>query len=101
MHFPSNYYIDYSDSLTKRFIHSYRKEYYAEPGRASFLGFDLMHYLLKNANSELTPPSIFEEKYKGLQIMFDFEKTSHESGYENHYTPIFTFENVLLKAVVK
>lgn len=101
VHFPSNYYIDYSDSLTKKFISNYRSEYYAEPGRASFLGFDLMHYLLINSTTELTPQSLFEQKFKGLQILFDFEKTSHESGYENHYSPIFTFENGLLKAVVK
>jgi LysM repeat protein/ABC-type branched-subunit amino acid transport system substrate-binding protein len=101
VHFPSNYFIDYEDSLTKNFINSYRNEYYAEPGRASFLGFDLAHYIIKNMSDDLKPETLFADKFKALQIVFDFEKTSHESGYENHYSPIFTFENGLLKAVVK
>ena len=101
VHFPSNYFIDYEDSLTKNFLNAYRNEYYAEPGRASFLGFDLAHYIIKNMSDDLQPETLFADKFKALQIVFDFEKTSHESGYENHYSPIFTFENGLLKAVVK
>jgi LysM repeat protein/ABC-type branched-subunit amino acid transport system substrate-binding protein len=101
VHFPSNYFIDYEDTLTKIFIAKYRSEYYAEPGRAAFLGFDLTHYILKNATDDLQPQNLFTDKFKALQIVFDFEKTSHESGYENHYSPIFTFENGLLKPLVK
>ena len=101
VHIPSNYYIDYSDSLTQKFVYQYRSEYYTEPSRSSFLGYDIMHYIINNAGEEITPETLFANKNKGLGIKFDFEKTSHESGYENHYTPIFTFENGLLKPVVK
>jgi len=101
LHIPSNYYIDYSDSLTKEFIQKFRTEYYAEPTRTGFLGYDLMSMLITNSQQLVNIDSICTKKYKGLHIVFDFTKTSHESGYENRYTSILKYEDLLLKAVEK
>jgi len=101
LHIPSNYFINYNDSSTKKFIQKFRNEFYAEPTRAGFLGFDLMHLIIENSQNELSIKNLCENKFDGLHIDFDFIKTSHESGYENNYTKIFKYEDFILKAVDK
>ena len=101
LHLPSNYCIDYEDENTNKFIKKFRNEFNAEPTRAAFLGYDLLSMIIINTAEETSIKSICDNKFTGLHVHFNFNKTSYESGYENEYTAIFQYQDLMLKVLEK
>ncbi|TND08492.1 MAG: branched-chain amino acid ABC transporter periplasmic protein [Bacteroidetes bacterium] len=85
LHFPSPYFIDYEDSLTKIFTRKYAAAYKGDANMYVFMGYDIgMYYLdalyrLGTGFHARMP----ELRYTGLQQKFEFVKTDNGSGYEN------------------
>ena len=90
VHYPQTTYVDYNNPTVQRWIDCYRKAYKSEPGKYSFVGYDVMKYYgmgLKQFGRDF--PNHFGEIKTGLYANgFDFLKTSNESGFENQYVII-------------
>lgn len=98
VHFPQSTFIDYDDPSVQKWIETYRKLYKTEPGKYSFVGYDVMKFygtgLLKYGRD--FPNHLNEIKTKVYANGFDFMKTSNESGFENQYVMIIGTEEYTL-----
>jgi len=94
-HYPSNEYINYSDSCTKGFIRKFRARYYTEPSYYACQGFDIAFYyigLLQKYGTAMQD-HLGDVKYKGAHTSFDFHKLDDKSGYDNKAIYILEYRN--------
>jgi len=94
-HFPSNEFLNYADSSTKKLIVKYKNYYLAEPSKYAFQGFDLgMFYgkLLWTYGTDMQN-HLGDMKYNGLQTSFNMLRTDSIGGYENKSVYILEYEN--------
>lgn len=98
VHFPQTTFIDYDNPDVQRWIEAYRKQFKTEPGKYSFVGYDVMKFygtgLLKYGRD--FPNHLNEIKTKVYANGFDFMKTSNESGFENQFVMIIGTEEYSL-----
>ncbi|HTB31795.1 MAG TPA: LysM domain-containing protein [Bacteroidia bacterium] len=94
-HFPTNEYLNYSDSNTKKFILKYRNSYLSEPSYYSCEGYDAgMFYgnLLRMYGTDMQN-HLGDAKYRGVQTSFQMVQSSPASGYENKAVYILEYVN--------
>ena len=94
-HFPSNDYVNYSDSCTKGFIRTYRNDYYTEPSYYAYQGFDITYFyvgLLGKFGTALQD-HLGDAKYNGVHTSFDMHKVNDNSGYDNNAIYILEYRN--------
>jgi len=86
-------YRDYTDSKVKNFIINYRNIYKNEPGKLSFLGFDVMMYFgsLSARYGRSIAECGIKEKYKGIQNSFSFASMGKGAGFYNSYVNILEY----------
>ena len=94
-HFPSNDYINYSDSCTKGFIKKYRSNYYTEPNYYACQGFDLAYFyvgLLGKYGTDMQS-HLSDAKYNGVHTCIDMKRASDTGGYDNKAIYILEYKN--------
>ncbi|MGP8216823.1 MAG: LysM peptidoglycan-binding domain-containing protein [Bacteroidia bacterium] len=94
-HFPSNEYVNYSDSCTRGFIKTYRSNYYTEPSSFAFQGFDVTYFytrLLGKYGTALQD-HLGDARYNGVHTSFDLHKIGDTGGYDNKATYILEYRN--------
>jgi ABC-type branched-subunit amino acid transport system substrate-binding protein/LysM repeat protein len=93
-HYPLTHFVDYESEDVKSFIRKYREQYTSEPTEASFRGYDVaMFYISTIHKSGKNFTERGPIKHKGLQINFNQQKISAESGFENKSISIIKFED--------
>lgn len=101
LHYPSNEYINYSDSSVMAFNRKYRNAYYAEPGYYAYQGFDIAYFygsLLKKYGTALQY-NLPGQQCRGIQTAFSFYKPDSAGGFENKGIYILEYKNyTLIKA---
>ncbi len=98
-HFPSNEFVNYSDSVTKKFINQYRNNYLSEPSYYSYQGYDAgMFYgnLLRMYGTDVQS-HLGDNKYRGLQTSFNMVRINPLDGYENKTVYILEYKNYMEK----
>jgi LysM repeat protein/ABC-type branched-subunit amino acid transport system substrate-binding protein len=104
MHFKcaTSTFRDYSDPKVKRFIINYREIFKNEPGKLSFLGYDIMMYF--GALSAKYGKNIAEcgskEKYTGIQNSFTFSSMGKGAGFFNSYVNILTYTSDYKRSII-
>jgi len=95
VHYPQTTFIDYSNPAVQKWIEAYRKKYNSEPGKYSFVGYDvMMQYGCGLLQFGRTFPNHLNDIDARLYASgFDFFKTSNESGFENQYVIIVGTNN--------
>jgi LysM repeat protein/ABC-type branched-subunit amino acid transport system substrate-binding protein len=87
VHFPQTTFVDYTDPKVQKWIEAYRKRFNHEPGKYSFVGYDvMMQYgcgLLQYGRD--FPNHLNEIEARLYATGYDFFKTSNESGFENQF----------------
>lgn len=103
LHLPVENIINYDDSLTIKFVKSYRERYKNEPGYFSYLGFDLTYYFLSSFDRFGTGGDYLDKlsiyKWEGLQSRYRFERRGWETGVENQAVYIAKYKDFQLKKV--
>jgi LysM repeat protein/ABC-type branched-subunit amino acid transport system substrate-binding protein len=95
-------YRNYSDPKVKHFIINYRDVYKNEPGKLSFLGYDIMMYfgsLSAKYGRNITECGI-KEKYKGIQNSFSFTSMGKGAGYINSYVNILEYTSDYKRTII-
>lgn len=96
---PSNTCINYSDTLTCKFIENYRNRFQTEPGKYAFNGYDVaMYFLPLLSKYGYGCINKFEEnKNIGFSTIFHLKKTGIDSGFENQSIFMLKYEDYELK----
>jgi len=101
-HFPSNDCVNYTDSCTKRFIRTYRYDYYTEPSYYACQGFDIAYFyigLLGKYGTDMQN-HLSDTKYNGVHTCFDMKRVGDTGGYDNkaiyilEYRSYAVFKNI-------
>jgi LysM repeat protein/ABC-type branched-subunit amino acid transport system substrate-binding protein len=96
-HIMAMYFADYSDAGVKSFVRRYQQQFNSDPESLAFRGFDVGYYfisaLMKYGNK--LPVCISGFRLPGTQTTFEFIRSGHD-GFENHYWPIYKYENYKL-----
>ncbi|MFI4963568.1 MAG: ABC transporter substrate-binding protein, partial [Legionellales bacterium] len=94
-HFPSNDFVNYSDSCTKGFIRTYRWNYYTEPSTFACQGFDITYFYVKLLGKYGTAlqDHLSDTKYNGVHTSFDLRKVSDVGGYDNKAIYILEYKS--------
>jgi len=94
-HFPSNDYVNYSDSCTKGFIRTYRSNYYTEPSNFACQGFDITYYYVRLLGKFGTAMQdhLGDCKYNGIHTSFDLHRIGDTAGYDNNAIYILEYRN--------
>lgn len=95
VHYPQTVFVDYENPAVQKWIEAYRKRYNHEPGKYSFVGYDVM---MQYGNGLLQfgkafPNHLNEIECRTYATGYDFFKTSNESGFENQYVIIVGTNN--------
>jgi LysM repeat protein len=92
---PSNYFVNYSDSLNRRIISAYREKYNTEPSEFFYKGFDLSLFFISglHARGNHFLQGLPENHGSGIGNRFKFESTGPDSGLENTGVHILYFRN--------
>lgn len=98
LHYPSNSFVNYSDSSTKNFIRHYRELYRTEPSDYTYDGFDItMFYssVLWNEGVRFSAklPQLAGE---GINMRFKYAAAGTGSGYENTGVFILRYKDFTL-----
>ncbi len=98
-HFPSNEFVNYKDSVTKKFILKYRNNYLEEPSYYSFQGYDagMFYFNLLGKYGTDMQNHLGEVKYRGLQTSFEMSRLNPASGYENKAVYLLEYINLTEK----
>lgn len=102
MHYLTSYNINYSASLTSRFVDIYRNEFKTEPDFYSFCAYDIALYFI-GAYQKFGRH--FLDNIKGYspeltQSRFNFKRVDELSGFMNHalyimnYSPTYTIDMI-------
>jgi LysM repeat protein/ABC-type branched-subunit amino acid transport system substrate-binding protein len=104
LHLTSTCFIDYENPNVINLIRKYREQYYSEPDRYVFQGFDEAFYFLsilktygKDFENCISSDTIV--KYEGLSTHFKFNKPINDNGSENNYVTIYKYEDFKLVQV--
>jgi len=104
MHFKcaTSTFRDYNDAKTKQFILKYRDIYKNEPGKLSFLGYDIMMYFgpLSAKYGKSIAECGIKEKYKGIQNSFSFASIGKAAGYFNSYVNILEYTSDYKRSII-
>ncbi|HSY75466.1 MAG TPA: ABC transporter substrate-binding protein, partial [Bacteroidia bacterium] len=97
-HFPSNDFVNYSDSCTKGFIKSYRWNYYTEPSNFACQGFDVTYFYVKLLGKYGTAlqDHLSDVKYNGVHTSFDLRRVNDTGGYDNKAIYILEYRSYAL-----
>ncbi|HTA83398.1 MAG TPA: LysM peptidoglycan-binding domain-containing protein [Bacteroidia bacterium] len=94
-HFPSNDYVNYSDSCTKGFIRTYRSNFYTEPSYYACQGFDIAYFyigLLGKYGTDMQN-HLSDTKYNGVHTCIDMKRVGDTGGYDNSAIYILEYKN--------
>ncbi|MCG3164896.1 MAG: hypothetical protein POELPBGB_00655 [Bacteroidia bacterium] len=101
LHLPAELFVDFSRPEVKSFLLKFREKYLAEPGKYSYLGYDVTMYYLqmlsKFGKTFYQRPETIHAT--GLQSNFDFKKTGASGGLENQHTFILNYNDYRLVKV--
>ncbi|MCC7302047.1 MAG: LysM peptidoglycan-binding domain-containing protein [Bacteroidia bacterium] len=84
-HYPSNSFVNYTDTGIVHFIHSYRGLYKSEPTDYTFDGFDIALFygsLLWKEGVKFSP-KLEQMTGEGMNMRFRYVRSGTDSGYEN------------------
>ncbi|MDQ3192096.1 MAG: LysM peptidoglycan-binding domain-containing protein [Bacteroidota bacterium] len=100
-HMATASYVNFEDEKIKNFIKVYREKYSTDPTMYAFQGYDLGYFYLSLLNKY---GRYFTQKYasfthQGLQVNFNLNKISNESGFENKGFSIIKYEDFKLVKV--
>ena len=85
LNYLSSYFIDYKSLSVNKFIHKFRKNFYAEPDNFSFQGYDVAFYFM-NALKSYGHNFIKDLSLLNVELLQDnfiFKKQSESGGYVN------------------
>ena len=93
---------DYTDPKVKQFILDYRGLFKNDPGKLSFLGYDIMMYFgsLSAKYGRNIAECGIKEKYKGIQNSFSFSSMGKGAGYFNSYVNILEYTHDYKRIVI-
>jgi hypothetical protein len=101
LHLTTTCFIDYENPDVINLTHKYRVQYYSEPDKYVFQGFDEAFYFLsmlktygKDFENCIDSDTIV--KFKGLSTHFNFSKPINNNGFENNYVTIYKYEDFKL-----
>ena len=104
LHLTTTCFIDYEKPNVINLLQKYREQYYSEPDKYVFQGFDEAFYFLsilktygKDFENCIASDTIV--KYEGLTTHFKFSKSINNDGAENNFTTIYKYENFKLVEV--
>ncbi len=91
----SPYFVDYQASITNRFIKNFREQFFAEPNRFSFQGYDVAFYFLSALHryGKDFKDCLPAHKVELTQCDFDFQKQSRFGGYMNHGLFVISYDS--------
>ncbi len=100
LHLSSTCFIDYENPAVLSLVKKYRNQYYTEPDKYVFQGFDEAFYflsILKTYGKDFENCMVNDTlvKYQGLSTYFKFGKPS-SNGFENNYVTIYKYEDYKL-----
>ena len=107
LHLTTTCFIDYENPNVNNLLRKYREQYYAEPDKYVFQGFDEAFYFLSllktyGKDFEYCISSDTIVKYDGLSTHFKFNKPSNNNGLENKYVTIYKYEDFkLIQVTIK
>lgn len=99
------FFADTTKSITRKFKEDYKLLFLHEPSRFSYLGYDVLNFLL-NSFQEYGinfPEQIYTQVYSGCGYKFELVKTKSQNGtvdyYENRHVNIFRVDNYRLRKI--
>jgi ABC-type branched-subunit amino acid transport system substrate-binding protein/LysM repeat protein len=100
-HVMAPYFIDYDDSVVKKFVAMYEEHYQTDPDALAFQGFDITFYFITALwrYGKSFERCIPELRMKSLQTDFRFSSTKG-NGFENQYWEMYEYDNYHLKRIV-
>ncbi len=104
LHLTSTCFIDYENPKVTNLVKKYREQYYSDPDKYVFQGFDEAFYFLsilktygKDFSNCIATDTIV--KYEGLSTNFKFNKQINNIGSENNYVTIYKYQDFKLVLV--
>ena len=93
LHIITPFYINYSDSLTKKFIETYRNYYETEPNEYAFVGYD--QFIMSVSTFAQTNGSFKElDKIASFSLLANkylLKPKNNSTGLQNHYLHILKY----------
>jgi len=90
----SDYYVDYENDTTKKFLNDFRKTYFAEPDYWSFIGYDDFLYFVSNSlNRELNKPNHSTQCQSLTKGTFMYNIQDLKQPYYNQNLHILKFKD--------
>jgi len=99
VHFSTNQFIDYNDSLTSSWVKKYVAKNETYPSKYAFSGFDIAFSFGRNFSDFGTVFTNSKLNAKGFSINLDFYKTGVESGFENKEAFMVRFKDYVLSKI--
>ena len=99
------FYADTTAGKGDAFIASYKNEYYIEPSKDAYLGYDVANFLSRTLSfyGMDFPDLIATQRYTGLGYKFDIMKQYNAAGklnyFENRHVNVFKVEDYKLQKV--
>ena len=100
-HIMAPYFIDYEDTVVKKFVKDFQDHYKTDPEPIAFQGFDVTFYFVTalwkygRSFSRCIP----ELRMNSLQTDFRFSSTKG-NGYENQYWDMYEYDNYRLRRII-
>ncbi|MEN9331624.1 MAG: hypothetical protein RLZZ94_714 [Bacteroidota bacterium] len=89
----NGYFIDYNLASVKEFRQDYIDEYHADPIANSFIGYDMVNYILQNIYSMKVDVELFENNYQCVSGQsFLFERSISGGCVENKFFNVLRYD---------
>jgi len=89
----NGYFIDYNLASVKEFRQDYIDEYHADPIANSFIGYDMVNYILQNSESMKVDTEVFENNYQCVSGQsFLFERSNSGGCVENKFFNVLRYD---------
>jgi hypothetical protein len=89
----NGYFIDYSLSSVKEFRQDYIEEYHADPIANSFIGFDMVNFILQNSSNMQLNADALENDYNAVSGQsFLFQRLNSGGCMENKFFNVLRYD---------
>ncbi len=98
-HFYSSQFVDYESDNVLEFVGAFQEDYYTDPNRTAFLGYDVALFFLTALSTygENFSQCINEVKVDLLSTGFNFKKQANSNHFQNHYVLVYDMVDFVLK----
>ena len=101
LHITETFFIDYSDTVVKKFVANFLSTYYTEPNNLAFQGYDIGMFFMKSLYEYGSNFPKCLNAYDGISSRFVFQQNKISNGFENNYINIFKYNDYKMKNVRK